>query len=320
MLGDLHDVDLFLGFVGQQRRQPALRLGQGPLLACGVVDDLLAADAHDAEIARLRMAEVPAAHRRRRGHHAALGEVQAEVAAGVEEVEERPLLGVVGAGGVTRRRPDAPVGLADEGLAVGAGVGRVAPQVVPDVPVQAFGEGLGQAVGQGLGQDGAVVVAVGLVAGRQLVGAKTAGDGEGADPVGAAARLWRNQVGQAGAPAAAGLGTLAAQVVQHRAHVGAGFVGVDHDVVAAAGGREEAGHATRLHGVGGFPVVEHGLGVGQQAGGLDPQVRVIEDGRVAPLQLPGVEERRPVDERPQLGQGHGGEHGQARHPRSGRLA
>ena len=50
--------------VAEIRRQPALRLREGPALAGGIVDDLIPVDLTHAEIMRFRVREIPAAHRR----------------------------------------------------------------------------------------------------------------------------------------------------------------------------------------------------------------------------------------------------------------
>ena len=52
-----------LGVVAQVGREPALRLGQAPALALGVVGDLVAPEAADHEVLRLRVREVPARRR-----------------------------------------------------------------------------------------------------------------------------------------------------------------------------------------------------------------------------------------------------------------
>src|SRR6187431_312920 len=108
--------------------QVLLGLLERDAAAAGVVLDLVAADAGDAEILGLRMGEVVARHRRGRDHGEALGQRDAGVLPGIEQAEQLGLLAVVGAGGIARRRPDAAIFLARQ-LLVGEGlVGRVAPQ------------------------------------------------------------------------------------------------------------------------------------------------------------------------------------------------
>ena len=103
--------------VAQVGRQPALDLGDGHALAAGVVLDLVAADAAEVEVARLRVGEVDAAHAGG-GIMAKLSVSVMPAALGVEQVEQLALLGVVGAGGVAEGGADAAVLLVDE-LVVG---------------------------------------------------------------------------------------------------------------------------------------------------------------------------------------------------------
>src|SRR3970040_333544 len=87
-------LSLRLRHVAQVRGQPALGLCDGPHLAPRVVLDLVARDPPDGEVARLRMAEEDAADGCRRRHGVRLGQSEADLL-GAEQVEERPLLGVV---------------------------------------------------------------------------------------------------------------------------------------------------------------------------------------------------------------------------------
>ena len=108
-------------------------------------------------------------------------------ALGVEQPEQRRLLGVVGLGRIAGRRADAAIGLADQLVRREALVGRVAPELVAHALVQALGEGLGEAVGERLDQDRGIVVVRPLEAlgDRDLLDA--GGDDEAADIVGRAA-------------------------------------------------------------------------------------------------------------------------------------
>src|SRR3954463_344507 len=94
------------GLVPEIRPQPTLDLVERHVLARRVVLDLVAADAADREIARLRMREVDAADARARHHRERLGERDPDLL-GAEQVEELALLGVVGAGRIAERRADA---------------------------------------------------------------------------------------------------------------------------------------------------------------------------------------------------------------------
>src|SRR3546814_8045723 len=64
---------LLLGIVGQRRGQPFLDPGHGLPLAPGVVLDLVALDAAEAEIPGFRMREIEAGDRRGRPHREGLG-------------------------------------------------------------------------------------------------------------------------------------------------------------------------------------------------------------------------------------------------------
>src|SRR4029077_15042522 len=98
-------------------------------LAVRVVVELVAPDPSEAEIRRLRVPEVVAADRRARPHRERLGQADPGPRCGVQELEERPLLGVVRAGRIAGRRPDALVALSDEVVVGQALVGGVAPQL-----------------------------------------------------------------------------------------------------------------------------------------------------------------------------------------------
>src|SRR2546425_5730912 len=80
--------------VREIRAKPALHVCERQPLAGGIVLDLVAADAADGEIPRLRMPQVDAAHARCRDHRARLRERDADVF-GAEQLEELELLAVV---------------------------------------------------------------------------------------------------------------------------------------------------------------------------------------------------------------------------------
>ncbi len=74
------------------------------------------------------------------------------------------------------------------------------------------------------------------------------------------------------------------------------FVGIQRDVVLAGPiGREETDHRPRRQPVFRENPVQHGLSVGEQMAGVFALFGIIKNSRVAPTQLPGMEERRPVD-------------------------
>src|SRR5215210_140016 len=94
--------------------EPALRGGDVHPLPPGIVLDLVALDLADPEVLGLRMPEVVAADRRRRIHGKALGQRDARVRFGAEQVEQQPLLRVIRTGRVARCRTNALVALVNE--------------------------------------------------------------------------------------------------------------------------------------------------------------------------------------------------------------
>ena len=213
----------------------------------------------------------------------------------VEQVPEGELLGVVGAGGVARGRPDAGVLLRDQVLVGELLVVDVAPELGADPLVEPLGERLGEPVGQRLDQDRVVVVEVVLERLDPLRQADAGGDREPADVVGAdrcrpARRSRRATVGDAVAVLA-----LLAQVVQHGAALERSSSVVDDDVVAVGVGREEAVDAAGGQPLLGDDLVEHLLGVVVELARRLAAGRAVEDVGELALHLPGVEERLPVD-------------------------
>src|SRR6185295_5390772 len=101
------DRDLHRRVVTQVRRKPALHLLHGHALAPGIVLDLVAVDLADVEVARFGVGEIPAAHGRRRIHRVRLGELDACLFFGIQQLPQFRLLGVIRARGVTRRRANA---------------------------------------------------------------------------------------------------------------------------------------------------------------------------------------------------------------------
>src|SRR5262245_13440349 len=98
--------------VVQHRREPALRLRDAPALARRIVLDLVALDLADAEVVRVRVAEVETGHGRARPHREALGQLHADALA-TDQGEQRGLLGMIGLRRVARRRTDAAIPLLD---------------------------------------------------------------------------------------------------------------------------------------------------------------------------------------------------------------
>ena len=255
----------------------------------------------------MRVREVEARDTGGRPHGKRLGDVHADLLA-VHQLEHLFLDGVLGTGRIAGCRTDAGVGLGDEFVVGELLVRSVAPQVLAHALVQGFGKGFGQTVGNALEGDGVVVVQRRHVFGFLLVGTDAGRDGEHADVVLNAAglavdELGRDVVGQGLVGDAFTLGVLLTQVAPGHGHLGARVVGVDLDVVVVDGvGRQEHHDA-----VSGEPAVvddllQHGLAVGEDLAGLFTHHGVIEDVRELAGQVPGLEERAPVDVFGQLGQ------------------
>ena len=88
----------------------------------------------------------------------AFGELDADRPLGVEQPEQRRLFGMVGLGGIARRRADAAIGLGDQILGRESLVGRIAPKLAPHARVHRLGEGFRQPVAERLDQDRRIVV------------------------------------------------------------------------------------------------------------------------------------------------------------------
>src|SRR5262249_26721015 len=278
------DLEVRAPLIPDVRPQPFLGLLDRHAAAAGVVLDLVAAYAGDAEILRLGMGEVVARHRRRGQHGEALGQRHAGVLAGIEQAEQLRLLAVIGAGGIARRGADAAILLADQVLVGERLVGRVAPQRLAHALVQALGERLGQPVGQRLQEDVGIVVMVGLEARQMLLDAVARRHGEAADPV-----------GEATVGATRALLDLLAQEVEPRDLLGAALVLVEHDVVALAPARPEGDHALRRQPLLAHDMLQHLARVAVELPRTFAHHLVLEDGGIVAGQLPGAEARRPVD-------------------------
>src|SRR3546814_9188854 len=87
------------------------------------------------------MAEIPARHRRRGPHGEALGQRDAGLVGGIEQAEQRRLLGMVRAGRIARRWTDATVCLGDQLVVRQSLVGGIAPELLAHALVHMLGEG-----------------------------------------------------------------------------------------------------------------------------------------------------------------------------------
>src|SRR5215213_2695983 len=160
---------LLVGLVGEVRSEPALHLRQRPRLPRGVRCDLVAPDPADREVARLGVMEVEPGDRGGGRDGERLRQREA-VLLRAEQLEQLPLLRVVGARGVAEGRPDAAVALGDQ-LLIRAAAALLVPRTAT-LLVQVLGERLCQSVGERLRQDRPVVVVVALEPRRDLVGAE----------------------------------------------------------------------------------------------------------------------------------------------------
>src|ERR1700674_5153090 len=98
-----------LRVVTEDRREPALGLLWAPVFAARVVEHLVAPDLAHAGIAAFPMCEIEARDGGRGPHGVALGQLQPGRLLGIQQREQRALLGMVGLGGITRGRPDAGI-------------------------------------------------------------------------------------------------------------------------------------------------------------------------------------------------------------------
>ncbi len=183
--------------------------------------------------------------------------------------------------------------------------GRVAPELAAHALVHALGEGLGQPVGQRLQHDAAVVVGRVDVAGERLGLADAGRDGEGADVVGEPALLGRDEIGQrrVGPVGPVLARHLLAQRVQHgeSATCAPSSAYSSMSSPTALAGQKPITALAVSHLLLDQPL-QHGLRVVEQLLGFGTDHVVLEDAGILALQLPGLEEGRPVDVGHQLGQ------------------
>src|SRR5205823_1187721 len=184
------------------------------VLGCDLASEELAqriARSRFREVARLRVGDVPATHRRGRVHGVGLGEADAGAALDVEQAPELGLLGVIRAGRVAGRRADAAILLAQQ-LLVGERLrGGVAPQLAPHPLVEMLGGGFRQAIGEGLEHDARVIIVRAREARQVLFDPEAGGDGERAEVVAHPAWPRRHVVRQTLVRLAVGLALLLAQ-------------------------------------------------------------------------------------------------------------
>src|SRR6478672_9335182 len=83
------------GLIAQIRRKPPLDFCDAHPLPTGAVLDLVLREPVDREITCLRVGEIETADARRRVHRVVLGELDASRRRRVEQVEQRPLFGMI---------------------------------------------------------------------------------------------------------------------------------------------------------------------------------------------------------------------------------
>ena len=92
---------------------------------------------------------------------------------------------------------------------------------------------------------------------------------------------------------------LLTQHVEGGLNARAGFVGEDLHGVSVAIGRENSIHSAGSDALSGDQVIEQSLCIDEEFLGLFAILLMLQNGRIAPAQFPGVEERRPVDVGPE---------------------
>ncbi len=212
----------------------------------------------------------------------------------VQQLEQLGLLGVIRARRVTRGRADTAVLLLDQRFVIQHFVLGVAPVLFTHLLVQPLGAGFGQAVGQGLDHDRVVVIAGVLVGLGDFFGTDAGGGDKATDVVGYAAVLGRDEVGQGEVRLAVGLDDLLAQMVQPGNRLA--VIAVDFQVIVLhLVGRPETEHRAGADEFFVDQLLEHFLCVGVQRRRRFTHHFIGEDARELAGQVPGDEERCPVD-------------------------
>src|SRR5215472_15094637 len=102
------------GIVVEHGRKPFLRLHDRPVLAPGIIFNLITFDLADAEVMTFGMAEIESAHGRARPHRKAFRERDADRIFAAHEREQRRLFRVIGLRGITGRRANAAIFFRDQ--------------------------------------------------------------------------------------------------------------------------------------------------------------------------------------------------------------
>ena len=230
---------------------------------------------------------------------------------------------MIGTGRVAWRRPDSLICLADERGVVQRLTRLIAPVITAHRFVESLRERLRQPVRERLEKDRVVIVVARLKRGNAGVNAMAGRHSERANPVANPRRCRRDKIGQRHVRPTIALGHLLTDAVDgsHRSAAAFRLGGPDRDIVADGTGREESDHRPR-----GEPLLRHDAGqhrlrVVPEASGGFADDRILQDVRIVAGQLPGLEERRPVNARHEVFQRPAVEYRYARpvrHRRHGR--
>mmetsp|Transcript_8267 Transcript_8267/g.20623 ORF Transcript_8267/g.20623 Transcript_8267/m.20623 type:complete len:372 (+) Transcript_8267:1282-2397(+) len=299
------------GVVRQVDSQPLLNLRHIHALPCSIVLHLVLLDLPYRKVLAHAVRENQPRHARTRRHHVALREAHVEPV-GLHQLPHQRLFGVVRLAGVTRRGADALVlDLEEVGLVEGFLVG-VAPDGAADFLVEFLREGLCETIRNCVDHDHAIVIELGLVFLAEDRGADAASGRKHADVVLLATGFGSDEVGEShervclliGADLlklltdsveGADLGGVAAVVV----------VRIDLDVVTHRVGRADCHDSVGSNRLGLRKVVKHLIGLIKEPPRLLADRRVLKQlgvstVRILTADLPNMEERVPVDVRPQL--------------------
>ena len=243
------------------------------------------------------MREIPATHRGGGIHGEAFSEGHADARLDVEQLPEQALFSVIRTSRVARRRTDAAITLGNQLVVGELLVTRIAPQLFTHALMQTFGEGFRQAISERLGHDRRIVIVLGLVGLDDGAEADTSGDRERTHVVMHGSVLRRQEIGQRKIRLTCRLARLLAQRMHHRQRLATAVVGEHRDVFAVDRiGREQTDHGARFQQLVLDKFGQHALRIGEHLPRLLTDHFVVEDARILAGQLPGHEERRPVDE------------------------
>ena len=196
---------------------------------------------------------------------------------------------MIGTGGITGRRPDATIFFRHQLL-----VGQILVRRVPRAArfaVDDFRQTFRQPISERFGHDRVVIVVVAFEARHELRHSNPRGDREGANVIGDAAALGRHEVGESLIFARGGL-LLLSQRVHSSDHIPAHLVGIQLDIVAGGiRGPESEGSSCDKQTLADDFV--------EKLAGVIVELfcaRLLKNVRIASAELPGLEERRPIDQ------------------------